>query len=415
MVELITIGADSMEPSLLYKWVSEGALPNIEAQMEKGAHGTATLSSKSSIVQWNTHFTGVSAEKHGVNAWTKTGNLPKEEDDPIRNLVDSSDINVKTYPEILDEAGYSVGLLNPIPFYPPLKLEDGVCVSGILTPPSANTWTHPPSVQEDLSNIDYQIDIRYGDRPYGFIDDEVMKEVSLEQVHHDILKILNSRIKATKYLLKEYNFDYFYGLYKSIDLVHHFFWVQMAEGGKYGDIIKKAYKRIDDLIGWLRDKYPSTSILIMSDHGAQATTVPRWYSLYTKIDRLAENIPAPVSYVPRTIRYFLLNHQRDMTIQDFNKYPKLQGHHDNKASWIISGPPIEKRSKSEIQFEDLTPSILSILENPVPEEYIGDVLNCVSPSDRKPIDLSIDRDQNVNKTISERLYNLGYADMVDEN
>lgn len=415
MVELVTIGADSMEPSLLYKWISEGELPNLEVEMEKGAHGTATISSKSSIVQWSTHFTGVSADKHGVNAWTKTGNHPKEEDNLIRNLVDSSNIKVKTYPEILDEAEYSVGLLNPIPFYPPLNLENGVCVSGLLTPPSVNKWGHPPSVQDELSDFNYEIDIRYGNRPYGFIDDEVMDEVSLEEVYDDTLSILNSRIKTTKYLLKTYDFDYFYALYKSIDLVHHFFWVQMAEGAKYGDIIKKAYKRIDDLVGWLRNKYPGTSILTMSDHGAQTTTVPSLYGLYVNVDKLAESIPSPVSYVPRTIRRILSKYQRDMTLQDFNKHPRLQGHHNDKASWILSGGSIEKRSRSEIQFEDLTPTILSILENPVPKEYVGNVLNCVSPSAREPIDLSIDRGPEVEKVISERLYNLGYADMVDEN
>jgi len=134
-----------MELSLLDRWIERGELPNLAAVGEEGVHGTATCSSVSSAKQWTTHFTGVAAETHGVDGFLKSGESRQagENAPDARELINLTDIRVKTYPELLAEDGISVGLVNPLPLWPPLELEDGFCVSGMLTPPATGHWVFP--------------------------------------------------------------------------------------------------------------------------------------------------------------------------------------------------------------------------------------------------------------------------------
>ena len=102
-----------------------------------------------------------------------------------------------------------------------------------------------------------------------------------------------------------------------------------------------------------------------------------------------------------------------MTVREFDDHPRIQGRHDDRASWILSGKDVTQSHKSEVAFEDFTPTVLSLLDHPIPQEYIGDPIESVSPTERAQIDLSINRRETVTEEVSNRLHNLGYADMVD--
>lgn len=123
-VQMISLAVDGMEGMLLEQWIANGELPNIEAARETGSHGTAECSSLSSAKQWTTHFTGVGSDTHGVQGFLRSGQKRTAGDSApdASELINLSDIEVKTYPELLAEDGLSVGLLNPLPIWPPLSL-----------------------------------------------------------------------------------------------------------------------------------------------------------------------------------------------------------------------------------------------------------------------------------------------------
>ncbi len=410
----IVIAVDGMEPSLVDRWCAAGELPAIRRLRNRGVYGTATCRSLSSAKQWTTHFTGVESDRHGVTGFTTSNRSRRAGDDApdARELVNLSNIAVETYPELLDDAGYSVGLLNPLPLWPPLEFEDGFCVSGMLTPPNTDRWVEPPELEDELSDLDYRIDVKYGTRPYGFVDDALFDDVDLSTIHEDIFDVLDARIAATKHLLERRETDAFYGLLKSIDVIQHCFWTHMeSDHPDYGDAILESYRRVDDLLAWIEDEVDA-NLLVFGDHGFG----PRVESAPGTIDRLARAVDRRVSVPGVVQRTYDRLFKSEMEVSPDNP-GKTTGVHADPAAWLAAGPAIGSDGETEIRFEDLTATILALVGHPIPSDYVGDPIDAVSePYQVEDVDLSTRRRTSIDadEVVSERLHNLGYADMVDE-
>lgn len=414
MEQTIAVAVDGMEPSLIREWCAEGELPTIRRFRNKGPHGTARCSSLSSAKQWTTHFTGVDADRHGVHGFTKSGGSRRAGDDApdTRELVNCSDITVKTYPELLGEAGRAVGLLNPLPLWPPLEFEKGFCISGMLTPPASDRWVSPESLAAELEDLDYRIDIRYGDRPYGFIDDSLFREVDIDTIYEDVFAVLDARIAATKHLVETRRTDFLYVLLKSIDVIQHCFWAHMdANDPTYGEAILESYRRVDDLLAWLRDETDG-NLLVFSDHGfkARKTRAPG------PVDRLARTVDdhATVPSVVQSAYDRLFKSEVDASLENPGR---TTGVHADPGVWLASGPNVRRADGLAVRFEDLTATVLALCDQPVPEAYLGEPVDALAVETRtEDVDLSVSRRLSIDKqeVVSERLHNLGYADMVDD-
>ncbi len=412
----IALAVDGLEPQLIESWVEAGELSNISKIRQEGASGTAECSSLSSAVQWTTHFTGLSPEDHSITGFLKEGEK-RTAGDPApdaRELINLSDIQVKTYPKLLEEAGLRVGLINPLPIWPPLELENGFCVSGLLTPPTADQWVHPPELKSKLDQFGYKIDVRYGNRPYGFVDDELFEEVSIERLYGDMFEVLDARIKFTKHAIQEREFDFLYSLLKSIDVIQHCFWAHMVNDDPvYGDAILESYRRVDDLIGWIHTE-TDANIVVFSDHGFGPRSPDSPYA----IDYLTSVIGSVVP-LPRIVRKL---HNSLLMRSSVSRTPPVSvssttGTHADPAAWMLAGPDIESDFPSSIKFEDLTATVLALLDQEIPERYDGKPVTAISKEwnyvDRS---LSVRRETTYkdHEVISDRLHNLGYAEMVDD-
>jgi len=404
-----------MEPSLLERWIDAGELPNLRALREAGTYGTAHCSSLSSANQWTTHFTGVTPEDHGVTGFLK-GDHKRQAGEPApnaRELINLSDIRVTTYPELLAESGVDVGLINPLPLWPPLELEGGFCVSGMLTPPTTDRWGHPSALEPELEELGYRIDVRYGDRPYGFVDDDLFGEVSLETLHEDMFEVLDARIRATKWAVETRDVAYLYCLLKSVDIIQHCFWAHMANSDPaFGEAILESYRRVDDLVGWVRE-VTDANLLVFSDHGFGPRQTDPPAGLHRLATAVADRIPVPMA-VERA--YDALLRSPVDTGTDGFSVDKTTGIHTDPAVWALAGPDVEARSASNIDFEDLPPTILALLDEPVPEAYVGTAVDAVPAPRIEERSLAVRRQTRIedDEVVSERLHNLGYAEMVDE-
>ena len=423
----VALAADSMDPRLLARWIRSGDLPNLAALREDGAGGILDCTIPegkthiSSAVQWTTHFTGVGLDRHGVYGFRKERSS-SDGSPSVRELINLSDIPLKTYPELLDEHGYSVGLVNPLPIWPPLEFESGFCVSGMLTPPESGRWVHPESLGEELLELGYRIDVKYPDRPYGFIDDDLFDEVSIDTLYNDTFEVLDARVAVTKHLLESRETDYLYVLLKAVDAIQHAFWAHMeADDPEYGDAILESYRRVDELVGWIRENAPDADLVLFSDHGGQRRSVYRSNTATRFAERAASLLPS----IPEPIGKWYYRYKTvdtDGTGGETVGNPgRKTGIHRDEAVWMMAGPSVRPSDEEErLQFEDVAPTILALLGQPIPTNYIGSPAAESIRADPPYVETDLRMNRRADLTIrdhervSERLHNLGYAEMVDE-
>jgi predicted AlkP superfamily phosphohydrolase/phosphomutase len=407
-----------MEPELVERWTDAGKLPNIEHLRRDGAYGTTQCRSLVSARQWTTHFTGVDAERHGISGFRKRNQNTTDSIDSkgitpqVNQLINLSDIPVLTYPELLNQASISSGLINPMPLWPPLELNKGYCVSGMLTPPDSDQWYYPEDIDTILDDEGYRIDIKYGNRPYGFVDDDLLSEVNLETLRDDMFDVLRCRIETTKRLMSERPTDFTYVLLKSIDVIQHVYWAHMKmDSSKFNSTIFNSYQMVDDFVGWIRDNIDDSTMIVFSDHGfgAKESPPPAIETIGRRAANLLPTIPTPLRRVYKSFASKNTAEPGDLE--------QLTGDHSSPAVWMLGGSKVESASEVTVNFEDLTPTILALLEVDIPREYIGTPISTVLSVEpqSKSVDLETTRNLSIepNDVVTDRLHNLGYADFVE--
>lgn len=422
-MQTIALGVDGMEPSLCDKWVAEGELPNIERLRTEGSFGRANCSSLVSARQWVTHFTGVSAKRHGVSGFVRTDEVAHERDaNPFtrespdaRTLINLEDIKAMTYPEYLTDLGKRVGLINPLPIWPPLELDGGFCISGMVTPPTAERIAYPSEVEEELVEFGYRVDVLYNGRPYGFVDDRLLQDdgVGFETLRTDMFDVLDARIQYTKHAVETKDVDVLFSLLKSVDIIQHAFWIHMEEDIEpFEDCILECYSRVDELIGWIRDSHPGTNLLLFSDHGFGPRLDPKSGSLHS-IGYLVDSYVS----IPYRLKSFYYRYLKSEVAVDETAVDRLTGDHRSPGVWMMCGPDIRNTEKYDVAFEDLTPTLLTLTGTPIPDTYVGDPLKQSLTREVNYDEIDIDPPERprwgVDEEVSERLYDLGYADMVE--
>jgi predicted AlkP superfamily phosphohydrolase/phosphomutase len=290
----------------------------------------------------------------------------------------------------------------------------------MLTQPDSGRWVSPEELASELTALNYKIDVAYPNRPYDFIDDDLFGEVSIEQLYEDMFEVMDVRIAAVKHLIETREVDYFYCLLKSVDIIQHAFWAHMeADDSVYGEAILDSYRKIDQLVDWLRTERPDSNIVLFSDHGGQA----RPTQANNVMTRLIEGIASPVPMIPGPIKRLYGSAKRSKETWDgeIGNPGRKTGIHRNEAVFIADGPNVTPCSERlDVAFEDITPTLLALLGEPIPEAYIGEPIRTLIKTDCQytTVDLSVNRSVDITikeqERISERLHNLGYADMVDK-
>jgi predicted AlkP superfamily phosphohydrolase/phosphomutase len=244
------------------------------------------------------------------------------------------------------------------------------------------------------------------------VDDALFSEVSLDTLEDDLFDVLDARIRFTKRAVEDHETDFLYVLVKTIDVFQHVFWIHMArDDPAYGDVIYEAYRRVDSFLGWL-DERTDANLIVFSDHGFNARS-ERPSGL---VDRVARAVDARVE-VPSTVQRVYDRIAKSEVEISMARPEKTTGVHADPAGWFASGPDVQARGTAEVAFEDLTPTILALLGEPIPDDYVGDPVPglAVEPV-REDVPLETRRRLAIgdDEVVSERLHNLGYAEMVDE-
>ena len=248
-MEVISIGLDGANWDLLQPWLDAGDLPNIAALREEGV--SADLESCLPPVtcpNWRCFSTGKNPGKLGVYWWEKIDTESRTLETPTSRSFRSAD-----YWDYLNAEGYSVGIMNLPMTYPPYEV-DGWMVAG--GPGSEQTdYTHPPDLETELNRRGYRL---HPDSPVTSNDDI--------KAARAVVNLIDQRFDTFKWLLSNRPVDIAHCTVFYSNVLQHFFY--------RGEPTKSAWEIIDSQLGELREEFPETTLILLSDHGcAEIETV----------------------------------------------------------------------------------------------------------------------------------------------
>lgn len=307
--KVLIIGLDGATWTVLKPWIEDGSLPNLAALVGKGSWGElrSTIPPLTAPA-WSSFLTGKNPGKHGVFHFASLDDRPADLDQA--EIVDGRSIQSSTLWDILGHHDRHVGVVNVPMSYPPRPV-NGFMITGLLTPPSAAVFTHPPELSEQIPE-GYEIDLdRFIEQKPFAKNEEGVKEKRVVKpsltLMDEFVHMEQERGRLALELMDSQPWDAFMVVFTATDRMGHYLWNYhraedldgSAESQALHEAIVNYYKEQDKLIGDLVDAAgPETSVLLMSDHGMGPihSKITHWNNWlykkgYLKLDKASSKSP----------------------------------------------------------------------------------------------------------------------------
>ncbi len=258
------IGIDAATFDLINPWIND--LPNLKKLIGDGASGELFSRLPITAAAWTSAATGKNPGKHGLFEFTERMENSYFDLQP----VDSKDRKCDAVWNILSREKKKVIVVHYPMTYPPEEV-NGIMVSDVITTPSiTSNFAYPPDIKIELMKqiTDFRITINE-----MFKDGSGKEDIYLSE----LMKLTESQKNTALYLMKKYEWEFFFIEIHAVDLVCHFFWKYMDKTHpnhdpelekKYGSAIFQIYKNVDDVVGkLLQNITDDVSVIVMSDHG----------------------------------------------------------------------------------------------------------------------------------------------------
>jgi predicted AlkP superfamily phosphohydrolase/phosphomutase len=267
------IGLDGATFEIIDLLIERGRLPHLARLIEEGTAGPLRSSiTPNSFPGWTSASTGTSEGRHGIFM-----PLVRREDNFTLKAMSTLDIKAKSIWELLSERGRRVGVINDPCSYPPIAV-NGFLVCGMLWPGGDQPYTYPDSLAEEIEQA-----------VPGYIVDVNLHAKEKEQIAEELFRSIETRLQASRYLMKSYPWDLFWTVFTESDRAQHRFWAAWDETHpKHAEqpaslrtAILDIYEKLDSAVGALINELDGeTSVFIVSDHGFgpfyAAFDIPRW-------------------------------------------------------------------------------------------------------------------------------------------
>ncbi len=257
-MKLLIIGFDGATFDLIRPWAATGYLPNLERLMESGVHGDllSTLPPVTSPA-WPTFMTGCNPGKHGVFDFIQ----PHGDN---FTLVNATAIRQPTLWQRLSRVGYRVGVMNVPVTYPPVALNDGFMISGMLSPKTG----------QNCEPADLYARYDAGMMPYRVAPNIQYKPGNEADFAEDLYDLIRTRGEWALRLIDGEQPDVMMVHFIAMDVMKHALWRFMDpnhprfEVSPYENAIRDGYRLVDEYIGRLMEKLSADGqTVVMSDHG----------------------------------------------------------------------------------------------------------------------------------------------------
>jgi len=261
---VLVIGLDGATFDLIGPWIEEGKMPTLQGLMKEGASGilTTTLPPISSSA-WVSFATGKNPGKHGLVDFVH----PRADSYQV-SIVSPQQRASKAIWNLLSDMGRKVGIVGMPVTYPPEEV-NGYMISGFLTPSTSEDYTYPSSLKAEL-------DEAMGGFP--LLPDERYRSTKfVDRFIGDMVADVERRLEGALFLLENKEWDFFFVLFWSSDMIQHETWRLLDESHpqhdpqaaeRYRGLIVDFHQRLDEAVGSILEKVgPEDLVIIMSDHG----------------------------------------------------------------------------------------------------------------------------------------------------
>jgi len=261
---VMVIGLDGATFDLIRPWIEDGTMPTLRRLMESGASGvlTTTLPPISSSA-WVSFATGKNPGKHGLVDFVH----PRPHSYQI-SIVSPQQRASQALWNLLSEAGRKVGIVGMPVTYPPEEV-NGYMISDFLTPSASDDYTYPSSLSGEL-------DQAVGGFP--LLPDERYRSTKFtDRFIADMVRDVEQRLKGALYLLDNKEWDFFFLLFWSNDMLQHETWTLLDQthpshdaekAAQYRPLVLDFHRQLDKAVARLAEKAgPDDLVVVMSDHG----------------------------------------------------------------------------------------------------------------------------------------------------
>ncbi|MGD8627998.1 MAG: alkaline phosphatase family protein [bacterium] len=266
------LGIDGATWKVIDKMIARGLMPNMERLVREGTRGVLNSTIPYlTPVAWSSMLTGVRPSKHGIFGYNVMEN---REGMIIGLLANRSKIKVPTIFDIYHQLGRKIISLNMPMSYPPSP-DDGIVITGLMTPSRESTYFYPSGLIDELSarGIDYKIDITVAREEGAELDDRLNMYLAdgARRFFEDLRQVTEEREKAVHYLLDSKEWDLFQINFVSMDRIQHYLWEHIWKDGPDSLTLKRIEEHLaylDGVIGKIYDRVRSEALLLIcSDHG----------------------------------------------------------------------------------------------------------------------------------------------------
>lgn len=262
--KVMVIGLDGATFDLIRPWIEDGTMPTLQRMTKEGASGvlTTTLPPISSSA-WASFATGKNPGKHGLVDFVH----PRQNSYQI-SIVSPQQRASKAIWNLLSAAGRKVGIVGMPVTYPPEEV-NGYMISDFLTPRSSDDYTYPLSLADELKEA-------MGGFP--LLPDERYRSTKFtDRFIDDMATDVEQRLEGSLYLLESKEWDFFFVLFWSNDMLQHETWSLLDEthphhdpqrAHRYKGMVVEFHRKLDQAVGRLMDELgPEDLFVVMSDHG----------------------------------------------------------------------------------------------------------------------------------------------------
>jgi predicted AlkP superfamily phosphohydrolase/phosphomutase len=258
---LLVIGLDGASFQVLDALIAHGHMPSIAELMAQGARAELeTIFPPITAPAWSSFMTGKNPGKHGIFEFVRRASGREM-------AVNASLRRGRAIWEILSQAGKRVIVHNFPCTYPPARI-NGIMIADFMTPRGRRDFTHPEPLLSELES-------RFG--PYRLHLGQTYARGGAEGVLRELEDELDYKIKVTKYLMSNYEWDAFFQYFWGTDRIQHELWHiidpthprhDLEEARLYQRRIHDYFRRVDQAIGELVAMAGGDSLTwIVSDHG----------------------------------------------------------------------------------------------------------------------------------------------------